>query len=103
MLGFVYTFDRTLELKELDQPRLIPNSAVIKVNASSICGTDLRTYRFSSSKIKPPRIIGHELSGIIIELDKDLKEFNRGDRVNLAPAIWLWELSILFNRTPQYV
>jgi len=58
----VYTVDGKLELKEMSQPGFISDGAIIKIKASSICGTDLRSYRLESSGIKPPRIIGHNVS-----------------------------------------
>ena len=36
MSGYVYTFDRKLELKELEQPNLMLGSVVIKINIASI-------------------------------------------------------------------
>ncbi len=88
MLAFFYQDAGNLRLMETEVPKASPDSAVIRVNAASICGTDLRTYRFGSSKIKGlPRIIGHEAVGTIVEIGSDLKGFKVGDRVQIAPAI----------------
>jgi L-iditol 2-dehydrogenase len=87
MLAFVYEGVRKLGLKEVPEPKAKNNSGVIKVEATSICGTDVRAYRFGSSKIKAPRIIGHEVVGTFVEIGKDVKNFKIGDRVQIAPAI----------------
>ncbi len=88
MLAYVYSGIGDLKLKEIETPKAQDNSAVIHVDAASICGTDLRTYRFGSLKIKNlPKIIGHEAVGTIVEIGKDVKNFKVGDRVQIAPAI----------------
>jgi len=63
MLAYIYEENKKLLLKDISFPKKESNNAIIKVNASSICGTDLRTHRFGSSKITPPRVIGHEVVG----------------------------------------
>ncbi|HCJ93818.1 MAG TPA: Zn-dependent alcohol dehydrogenase [Sphaerochaeta sp.] len=87
MLAFIYDSDNKLSLKQIERPASSNTSAVVKVEATSICGTDLRAYRFGSSKIKAPRTIGHEMVGTIVEIGKDVKNFSIGDRVQVAPAI----------------
>jgi L-iditol 2-dehydrogenase len=87
MLAYVYTLDKQLSLQEKVLPEGSDQTAVMKVTASSICGTDLRTYRFGSSKITPPRIIGHEAVGILTTVGKHVTGFSEGDRVQIAPAI----------------
>lgn len=87
MLAFVYEGVGQLALKEIPEPKAKNNTGIIKVEASSICGTDLRAFRFGSSKIKPPRVIGHEVVGTFVELGKDVGGFAVGDRVQVAPAL----------------
>lgn len=87
MLAFVYEGMNRLSLKKVAKPSAFENSAVIKVLATSICGTDLRTYRFGSSKIVTPRILGHEVVGKIESLGSGVRGFSIGDRVQIAPAI----------------
>lgn len=88
MLSYIYHSDKTLELKDMPIPKLLEGGALIKVIACSICGTDVRTYRFGSNKINDSRIIGHEVVGEIVELSSDNNgDFRIGDHVAIAPAI----------------
>lgn len=88
MLAYVYLEDKKLKLTEKPVPELLGEDAIIKVNACSICGTDVRTYRFGSSKIDKGRIIGHEVVGEIVELSSDAHgDFKVGDKVAVAPAL----------------
>jgi L-iditol 2-dehydrogenase len=87
MLAYVFDSSGKLMLKEMPDPTATVNTAVIKVKACSICGTDFRTYVQGSSKITPPRIIGHEVVGTITQVGKGVNGFYVGDRVAVAPAI----------------
>ncbi len=58
---------------------------IIKVNSCMICGSDIRIFKEGSSRIKVPRIIGHETSGKIV-LSR-IKKFKVGDKVSLGADI----------------
>ena len=87
MLAYVYGKQNNLALLEKEPPTPTDESVVIKVVATSICGTDLRTYRFGNPKIKPPRVIGHEVVGEIIAIGRNVHDLSVGERVQVAPAI----------------
>jgi L-iditol 2-dehydrogenase len=88
MVAFTYQEGGKLELREASFPRLEgEDGAVLKVQAASICGTDLRTFRFGSHKIRPPRIVGHEVCGILEQVGAAVEGFREGERVVVAPAI----------------
>ena len=83
----MYEDDKKLSLRDLPAPTAGEDSAVLQVGASSICGTDLRTYRHGSAKIHPPRVIGHEAVGTLVAVGRNLRGFAVGERVQVAPAI----------------
>ena len=87
MLAYVFDSNGKLVLKDMPLPTVNNNCVIIKVNACSICGTDFRTYMQGSTKINPPRIIGHEAVGTIVEVGNEIKGFYVGERVAVAPAI----------------
>lgn len=84
-----YAAHKALRLEQREKPAFAAGcGAVIAVAACSICGTDLRTYRFGSGKIDDGRIVGHEVVGRILELDDRWRaDFAEGDTIALAPAI----------------
>ena len=63
------------------------DTAVIRLRACSVCGTDLRAWQYGSERITPPRITGHELCGEIVEIGAARKGFQVGQRISMAPAI----------------
>lgn len=72
-------------LEEIPMPIVGPNDALIKIHKTAICGTDLHIYHWdewAQQHIQLPLIIGHEFTGEIVELGKEVKAFFKpGDRV----------------------
>jgi L-iditol 2-dehydrogenase len=87
MKAFVYRKAGESRLEEYARPRAARDSAVIRVLACSVCGTDLRAWQHGNERITPPRINGHELCGRIEEIGPDCAGFAVGDRVSVVPAI----------------
>jgi len=85
--AFVYEQPGRSLLREMPRPRAREGSAVIRVRACSVCGTDLRAWQHGNPRITPPRVTGHELCGEIVEIGAGLDGFSVGDRVSPAPAI----------------
>jgi L-iditol 2-dehydrogenase len=67
MKAAVYEGKEQVVLREVKQPELEDGEVLLKIEACSVCGTDLRTYRHGDAKIKPPRILGHEFCGVVVE------------------------------------
>ncbi len=70
-----------LELVEVEVPRPGPADVLIRVTATSICGTDVHIYRWdpwSQHRIKPPLILGHEFAGEIVEVGREVAHLRPG-------------------------
>ena len=76
-----------LEIKDVSYPDFSSEEILIKIKACSICGTDIRVYHHGHKHMRFPRIIGHELSGEIIEVGERVKDYEIGEKVAIAPAI----------------
>lgn len=87
MLACIYNKNGKLELSEKERPTAQPNGAVIKILATSICGTDVRAYLHGSTKIAAGVTIGHEACGEIVEINGAADGFKVGDRVTVTPAL----------------
>lgn len=68
-------------------PDPIPENeqVLVKVDAAGICGSDLHGYHHQPDKPQTPRIGGHELTGHIIDIGKDVSDYKSGDRVAVEP------------------
>src|SRR6266545_2717532 len=61
-----------------------PSDVVVKIKATSLCGTDAHIYRWDACaqrRVHPPRIIGHEMCGEVVEVGKDVSLVAVGDYV----------------------
>src|SRR5690242_13535123 len=63
-----------------------PTDVVVKVDTTTICGTDLHILHGDVPAVTDGRILGHEAAGTVTEVGDAVKGFSVGDRV-LVPAI----------------
>ncbi len=73
-----------LELLDVPKPSAGPGQVVVQVLATSLCGTDNHIYRWdewAQGRIHPPRIIGHELCGEVVEAGSGVAAVAVGDYV----------------------
>jgi threonine dehydrogenase-like Zn-dependent dehydrogenase len=77
-----------LEYVEISMPKIKSNEVLVKIMATSVCGSDLHGLDGGSGRRKVPIIMGHEASGIITEIGADVKEYKVGDRVTFDSTIY---------------
>ncbi|OGN92573.1 MAG: alcohol dehydrogenase [Chloroflexi bacterium RBG_19FT_COMBO_49_13] len=70
-----------IKVKEVPVPEIGENDVLIKVKNTGICGTDWSIYNGWYSADKLPMIAGHEFSGIVAKVGKNVKGVSEGDRV----------------------
>lgn len=58
----------------------------VQVKAVGICGTDLHMYREARSDVQLPRVMGHELSGLVTKVGPGVTRVKVGDHVALDPV-----------------
>jgi alcohol dehydrogenase len=63
-----------------------PTDVIVRVDTTTICGTDLHILQGDVAAVTDGRILGHEAVGTIVEVGSAVKGFAAGDRV-LVPAI----------------
>ena len=77
----------TLSLDLVEYPSLGSKDLIVGIKFCGICGTDL-SYLSSGGLIGPqnePMPLGHEMSGIVVEIGSDIKDINVNDRVAINP------------------
>lgn len=75
-----------ISVQEVPEPELLPESMLIRVEACAICGSDIRIFRKGDPRATFPRIVGHEIAGVIEKVGNKIKKFNIGDRVTVTPG-----------------
>jgi len=72
-------------LKEVPVPVCGPDEVLVKVKATSICGTDLHIYKWDSwaeRTVVTPNVFGHEFAGVVEEVGKDVTNVKVGDLIS---------------------
>lgn len=74
----MYYNNRDVRLEEMETPRVGPGELLVRIFASSICGSDIMEwYRIK----RAPLVLGHEIAGRVVEAGDGVAGFNKGDRV----------------------
>ncbi|MGC4834984.1 zinc-dependent dehydrogenase [Micromonospora vinacea] len=76
-----------VRIEDAPEPTPGPTDVKIRVRACSTCGTDVKISRFGHHHIAPPRVMGHEIAGEIVEVGADVTGWQPGDRVQVIAAI----------------
>ncbi len=74
-----------LWLEEVPIPEVGVNDVLIKVQKTSICGTDVHIYdwdEWARKTIPVPQVIGHEFVGTVEEVGSNVRDFHQGDLVS---------------------
>ena len=79
------------EITTLEVPKAGENEVVVKVKATSICGTDVHIWdwnQWAQSRVKRfPMIFGHEVAGEVVELGRNVTSLQEGDMVSAETHI----------------
>jgi len=77
----MYYSNRDVRLEEMPVPKIGSGEALMRVEASGICGSDLlEWYRLH----KAPLVLGHEVAGVVAAVGKGVKHHKVGDRICAA-------------------
>src|SRR5687767_8738660 len=72
---------KAAELREVEVPTISDDDVLLAVQAVGVCGSDLHQYLGKNSwKVNYPVVLGHEFSGIIAQVGKNVRGFKEGDR-----------------------
>lgn len=70
-----------MSLEEIEVPEVKNDLVKIKVSYTGICGTDIHAFTGEYRNSKTPVVLGHEFSGIVVEVGDGVKNVRVGDRV----------------------
>jgi L-iditol 2-dehydrogenase len=74
----MYYNNNDVRIEEMPVPTIGDTELLVQVKASGICGSDvMEWYRIK----KAPKVLGHEITGDIVAIGKNVKKYKIGDRV----------------------
>jgi alcohol dehydrogenase len=82
MKALVYHGPNNKSWDEAPDPTLVDDTdAVVRIDATTICGSDLHILKGDLPEVTPGRILGHEAVGTVEEVGAAVKHLRPGDRV----------------------
>jgi L-iditol 2-dehydrogenase len=80
----------SINIEKVSVPEPKDDEVLVKVHCIGICGSDVHYYehgKIGRYEVKEPIILGHELSGVVAEVGKDVTNVSVGDRVAVEPGV----------------
>jgi L-iditol 2-dehydrogenase len=77
-----------LVYRDMPDPEVADDEVLVQVKACGICGSDVHGMDGSTGRRRPPIIMGHEASGVIAEVGKNVHGWQTGDRVTFDSTIY---------------
>jgi L-iditol 2-dehydrogenase len=78
---------RDVRVEDATEPAAGPGGLLVRVRNCSICGTDAKIWRSGHPNLRPPRVLGHEVAGEVVEVGEGAAGWSVGDRVQVIAAI----------------
>src|SRR6478752_3398715 len=78
---------KDVRLEDVPEPECGPDEVKIRVRNCSTCGTDVKIFNNGHQNISPPRTMGHEVAGEVVEVGADVSGWSPGDRVQVIAAV----------------
>ena len=69
-------------IKEIEQPQLHMQGAIVKVLGCGLCGSDI--VKFTHNLVQDGAVLGHEVVGEIVEINAKNTDLKVGDKVAVA-------------------
>ena len=81
-----------VRLEDVPEPTCGPDEVKLRVRNCSTCGTDVKIFHNGHQNLTPPRTIGHEIAGEVVEVGADVNatygsDWQVGDRAQVIAAV----------------
>lgn len=103
MKAAVFYGKHNIKVEEREYREIKENEILVKVKACGVCGTDIHIFNGEegSAPVTPPIILGHEYSGEVVKVGKNVNNIKTGDRVVIDPNIYCGECDYCRNGKKQ--
>ncbi|MGI8649574.1 MAG: zinc-binding dehydrogenase, partial [Rubrobacter sp.] len=88
MIAAVFRGPNEVGIEEVERPSAGEGEIIVRVGANTICGTDVRILKGEKTKgVVVPGVLGHELSGRVVEVGAGVSGREVGETVVVAPQV----------------
>jgi L-iditol 2-dehydrogenase len=78
---------KDVRLEDVPEPPCGPDEVKLRVRNCSTCGTDVKIFNNGHQNISPPRTMGHEVAGEVVEVGANVDGWAVGDRAQVIAAV----------------
>ena len=78
---------KDVRIEDVPEPECGPDEVKLRVRNCSTCGTDVKIFNNGHQNIDPPRTMGHEVAGEVVEVGADVGGWSVGDRAQVIAAV----------------
>jgi len=86
MRAYILEQPGRVELRQVPLPEPAAGDVIVRVRAALTCGTDIKTFVRGHPKFPLPTPFGHELSGEIAAIGRDVRGLREGDAIMATPT-----------------
>lgn len=76
-----------ITFQEVEKPIVTEKQVLIKIMRIGVCGSDIHVYHGKHPFTSYPVVQGHEVSGEVVEIGRDVVKFKPGDKVTIRPQV----------------
>ena len=76
-----------VRIEDVPEPSCGPDEVKLRVRNCSTCGTDVKILHNGHQNLSPPRTMGHEIAGEVVEVGRDVEGWSEGDRAQVIAAV----------------
>lgn len=104
MKSAIFYGKHDLRVEDYKMPQVGIKDVLIQVKACGVCGTDVHIFEGDkgAAEVTPPTILGHEFSGVIVEVGTEVKNYKIGDRVCIDPNCYCGSCESCRNGVVHY-
>lgn len=89
--SFVLEAVKKVSLRDIPRPEITdPYDVIVNIAQTGICGSDVHYWqrgRIGDFILSSPIVLGHESSGVVVEVGKAVEHLSPGDRVAIEPGV----------------
>lgn len=87
MKALVFDGPGDVQLKDVPTPEAGPGQVLLKVGANTVCGTDVRFIKGVKIGAKAGTVLGHEVSGTVVQVGDGVTDYQVGDIGSVLPGV----------------
>ncbi|HEU4514230.1 MAG TPA: zinc-dependent dehydrogenase [Nocardioidaceae bacterium] len=76
-----------VRIEDAPEPGCGTDEVKMRVRNCSTCGTDVKIFHNGHQNLSPPRVIGHEIAGEVVEVGANVPGWSPGDRAQVIAAV----------------